>query len=191
MALRECAVPEACAFLWWVMAVGRLFFLQPAVTAPQSSAARSWGFFRAQSQRRLWARKQGGRVTVWKLEEPGGLGGVTGRSAHGGTRKLSGVLSPRFHCEGHLPGLLRAPAPDTILTGHPLSLRAEATAGEGRRTRLPAGKCVGWREGAEWGGVARRRRAGFSCSQRGTGGRRYYCSAGPGGPGTRGARRGL
>lgn len=136
------------------------------------------------------SRGAGSQFGNWKNLAASGSGD-RGGSAYRGTGKLSGVLSPRFHREGHLPGLLRAAAPDTALPGHPLPPALRPRQGEGLRTRLPAGTCVGRREGAEWGGTARRRRAGFSCSQRETGGRRYYCSAGPGGPGTRGARPGL
>lgn len=59
--------------------------------------------------------------------------------------------------------------------------------------RAPWGTvCVGQTgKEAEREGRPRWRGVGFSCSQRETGGHHYYCSAGQGGPGMRGARQDL
>lgn len=61
LALHECAVPEACAFLWWVMVVGGLFSLQPTVTAPRAQLPGAEGFFRAQSQKDALDQEAGGQ----------------------------------------------------------------------------------------------------------------------------------
>lgn len=142
-------------------------------------------------RRRLWAREQGSRVTVRELEEPGAAEGGGGQHTEGpGSCRC--VLSPRSHQEGHLPAGSGHRLQTTAFTGHPPPLRSEARAGGGSEDSAPSGN-VCWmmggsrvgRDGPSGG------RTGFSCSQRETGGHRYYCSAGRGGPGMRGARRDL
>lgn len=104
-------------------------------------------------RRRLWARKQGGRVTVWKLEEPGGHWRSQGQHTEGpGSCRVSSHHAPIIRVTFRLaPGTSSRPQ-SSQGTLRPSALRPWQ--GEGLRTRLPAGKCVGRREGAEWGGMA-------------------------------------
>lgn len=101
-------------------------------------------------------------------------------------------LEGHLHLEGHLRGLLWPWAPDPrrlhSAPSRPSTLRRRRSEGTGsQREGVCGADGKGGRvgRGGPVGGV------GFSCSQRETGGHRYYCSAGRGGPGTRGARPGL
>lgn len=177
--------------------MGGLLSLQPTVTAPSRLRA-AWvlggPFLRLSHLKRFWpgSREAGLQFCNWK--NLGATEGWFGISTEGPGTIIS-VCPHRLalHHEGHLRGLLWAWAPDphSLQCTLPPLCSEKAAAGAVRGHGLPAGKCVWDRQ--ERGRVEGwpQQRVGFSCSQRGTEGHRYYCSAGQGGPGTRGARQDL
>lgn len=129
LALLECAVPEACAFLWWVMVVGGLFSLQPTVTAPQGSAAGGWGLLSGSVTEEALGQEAGGQGysletgRTWRpLEVAGGQHTEGPGSCRVSSHRASIVRVVFRACSAHR-------LQTTAFTGHPRPLRAEATAG--------------------------------------------------------------
>lgn len=174
--------------------VGRPFSLPPTTAVPpRLGAARVWGALpQVHSHLEVALGQEAGRPG-YSLETGRPWWGAGGSSGSHHQRVPPPWLAPRL--EGHLRGLLWAwaPNPRRVRSAPSLPLRSEMAAagwseGRGsRRERVCGADGGGGRvgRGGPDGGV------GFSCSQRETGGHRYYCSAGQGGPGTRGARQGL
>lgn len=184
-------------------AVGGLFSLPLTVTAPPRLLARLG--HRGPSLRLSHLKEALGQEAGRQghsLETGRTLGALEGRleSAHTGDREaiVSVCLLPSWFpmvrvifgaCSGR--GRARDPHSRHSAPSHPLR-SGKATAGWSEGT-APSGKCV-WgadREGGRVGRGGPDGGVGFSCSQRETGGHRYYCSAGRGGPGMRGARQDL
>lgn len=175
------------------MVVGRPFSLPPAAAAPPRVGAAGVGGALSQVHSHLEVAlgQEAGKLG-YSLETGRIWGALEGRlEAAISVCPLPGLL-PRL--EGHPQGLLWAWAPDPhhlhSAPSCPSALKAEA--GAGSRARAPSGEV--WGADGEGGRVGRGgpdAGVGFSCSQRETGGHRYYCSAGRGDPGTRGAHQGL
>lgn len=133
------------------------------------------------------SREAGLQFRNWK--DLGGTGGSSG-SRHQRAPPLWAAAPSRGSSSGPALGVGSRPAPPSQRTLLPLGSAGRRRGGP--RARAPSGEV--WGAGGEGGRVGRGGPdvgVGLSCSQRETGGHRYYCSAGRGDPGTRGARRGL
>lgn len=133
------------------------------------------------------SREAGLQFRNWK--NLGGTGGSSGSHRQCVPPPQASALS-RGSSLGPALGVGSRPAPPSQCTLPPLG--SEGRSRGGPRARAPGGKvCGADGEGGRVGRGGPDGGVGFSCSQRETGGHHYYCSAGRGDPGTRGAHQGL